>query len=92
MSIEPAQGLRANLLLAYGSKPVSEEAFYAAKQAENRRLAFRRLIYGLCFFHGVVLERHRYGPAGWNAKYQFNMADLKVSLYQLEELVLQVNS
>ena len=90
MSIEPAQGLRANLLLAYRSKPVSKDKFYNAKQAEHRQVAFRRLIYGLCFFHGVVLERHRYGPAGWNANYKFNMSDLTISLCQLEELFLQV--
>ena len=94
ITIEPPQGLRANLLVAYQSKPINEGNFY--NQAEGggngRQLEFQRLIYGLCFFHGVVLERHRYGPAGWNNRYAFNMSDLGISLKQMKEILFKVRN
>ena len=46
-------------------------------------------MYGLAFFHGVVLERRRYGPVGWNDCYDFSRADLSISLRQLYEMFLQ---
>merc|ERR1719362_1144978 len=56
---------------------------------ETRKTEFQRLIYGLCFFHGVVLERHRYGPAGWNNRYAFHMSDLSISLNQMQEILFK---
>jgi dynein heavy chain len=68
---------------------LDDPAFYGVKGYENRRLPLRRLLYGLAFFHGVVLERHRYGPVGWNDSYDFSRADLAISLQQLHEMFLQ---
>ena len=95
ITIEPPQGLRANLLVAYQSKPINEDNFYCHREegnGEQRKTEFQRLIYGLCFFHGVVLERHRYGPAGWNNRYAFNMSDLGISLNQMKEILFKVSS
>ena len=94
ITIEPPQGLRANLLVAYQSKPINVDNFYCQQEGEggngSRQTEFQRLIYGLCFFHGVVLERHRYGPAGWNNRYAFNMSDLGISLNQMKEILFKV--
>ena len=53
---------------------------------------FKKIAFlGICFFHGVVLERRRYGPVGWNnARYGFNVSDLNISLMQMKEVLIQV--
>jgi len=39
---------------------------------------FRACLFGLCFFHGVMLGRKRFGQQGWSRKYGFNMGDLTI--------------
>ncbi len=45
---------------------------------------------GLSFFHGVCLERARYGAAGWNAPQDFDASDLSISLGQLRSMLVDV--
>ncbi|KAH8062045.1 hypothetical protein JL721_8764 [Aureococcus anophagefferens] len=41
-------------------------------------LEFRSCLFGLCFFHSVMLGRKRFGQQGWSRKYGFNMGDLTI--------------
>ena len=34
------------------------------------------ILFGLCHFHSVIIERAKFGPQGWNCAYPFNTGDL----------------
>lgn len=86
MTVEPPQGLKSNMLRAFGSGGtgvVSEKMFEDASKGH----AWKKLLFGLCLFNSVIHERKKYGALGWNVAYEFNDSDLEVSLLQLEMLL-----
>jgi dynein heavy chain len=73
LTIEPPKGLRANVLRSL--IPMTDEVL-----AESpKESAWRRLQFGLKFFHAIVQERRKFGPLGWNIRYEFNDSDLETS-------------
>jgi len=73
LTIEPPKGLRANVLRSLNTT-TDEMLQDSPKQVEWRRLQF-----GLKFFHAIVQERRKFGPLGWNIRYEFNDSDLETS-------------
>ena len=78
MTIEPPRGIKANLLKSYTG--MSEEFFNLC----TKKNEFRFLLFSLCLFHGVTLERGKFGPLGFNIPYEFTNGDLKTSISQLQ--------
>lgn len=78
MTKEAPKGLRANLKNTYYK--LNDQRL----SVTTRPQVFRKLLFGLCFYHAVVCERKRFGALGWNIPYQFNETDLDISMAQLE--------
>jgi len=40
---------------------------------------YKKLLFCLCFFHSVLIERRKFLMLGWNISYDFNDSDFEVS-------------
>jgi dynein heavy chain, axonemal len=77
LTTEPPRGLRANLMKSF--QEMSPESFENAKKPRE----WQKLVFGLCFFHAIIQERRKFGPLGWNIRYEFNDSDLETSVTNL---------
>ncbi|KAH8046934.1 1-aminocyclopropane-1-carboxylate synthase [Aureococcus anophagefferens] len=62
MTIEPPKGMRANLIGSYTTLITTDFVEGVKRSAE-----FKKLLFGLCFFHAVVRERRKFGPGRYYA-------------------------
>ncbi|VDI17489.1 dynein heavy chain, axonemal [Mytilus galloprovincialis] len=88
MTVEPPQGLKANMLRAFGGSGtgvVTEKMYEDSVPGP----AWPKLLFGLCLFNSVIHERRKYGRLGWNIVYGFNDSDLEVSMLQLSNLLTE---
>lgn len=79
---EAPTGLKANMIRCFNEIHVDEYEIFKPDEMFpecSKEHAYKKLLYGLCFFHSVVLERKKFGPLGWNAKYEWNDTDFHVS-------------
>ncbi|XP_053147968.1 dynein axonemal heavy chain 6 isoform X2 [Hemicordylus capensis] len=74
---EPPKGLRANIRRAFTEMTAT---FF-----EENILGkiWRKIIFGICFFHAIIQERKKFGPLGWNICYEFNDSDRECALLNL---------
>jgi len=53
---------------------MSDEQYLRVKEAQK----YRRLFFGLCWFHAVLIERKKFKMLGWNVAYDFNDSDFEI--------------
>ena len=84
---EPPQGIVANLVRAFAN--------FKKEEFEDRDSKVKAILFGLCHFHAVMLERKKFGPMGYNMMYPFSTGDLCDSagvLYNyLENLIIDIS-
>ena len=76
MTVEPPPGMKANLLRSLGG--VGGVVTESVWEDSGPGPAWKRLLFGLCFFNAVVHERKKFGALGWNIPYEFTASDLEV--------------
>lgn len=89
---EPPKGIRANLVRSFNTL-VPEDVFEAFQRLGTfddgvpKDTAWKKLLCGLSFFHAIIQERRKFGPLGWNIRYEFNDTDLETSLASLRKFL-----
>ena len=78
ITIEPPKGLKNNLLRTYNKLENKD------LDDCNKKTEYRTLIFGLSFFHAIVQDRRKYGPIGWNVRYDFTNEDWMVCQKQIK--------
>ena len=85
--MEQPQGVKANLHQAFVSGVIQNSMYNDEDAGED----FRKLVFNLCLFNAVILERKKYGSLGWNIPYEFTNSDLEVSFLSLMDLFYFLN-
>ena len=53
--------------------------FFSKESFEELDSKTKSILFGLCHFHAVMMERKLYGPMGYNMMYPFAVGDLRDS-------------
>uniref|UniRef100_A0A8C3ALZ8 Uncharacterized protein n=1 Tax=Cyclopterus lumpus TaxID=8103 RepID=A0A8C3ALZ8_CYCLU len=78
MTIEPPKGIKANLQKTY-LRLTNDFISSSTKVCSSSPL-----LLSLCLFHGIALERRKFGPLGFNIAYGFTDGDLNICISQLK--------
>jgi len=83
MTNEPPAGVKQNLLRAF--------TYHTKEYFEDLESRIKTVLFGLCYFHTVMIERRKFGAKGFNGSYPFNIGDLRDSALVLRNY-LESNS
>jgi dynein heavy chain len=72
MTTEPPKGLRSNLLTLYNT--IGETQFNRC----SLQSVYKKLLFGLVWFHALLLERRKFKSLGFNIPYDFNESDFAI--------------
>jgi len=73
MTTEPPKGLKANMTRLVNN--ISEAKFASSQRPDK----YKKLLYSMCWFHAVLVDRRKFLNLGWNIPYDFNDSDFEVS-------------
>jgi dynein heavy chain, axonemal len=82
VTTEPPRGMKANMKRSLNL--VETWTDFETCEGVNGVAAWKKLAFGICFFHGIVQERRKFGPLGWNIAYEFNDSDLETAIATLK--------
>uniref|UniRef100_H2ZI81 Dynein axonemal heavy chain 2 n=1 Tax=Ciona savignyi TaxID=51511 RepID=H2ZI81_CIOSA len=71
MTTEPPKGLKANMKRLYHL--IQEPQFTRCTKPAK----YKKLLFSLCFFHSLLIERKKFLMLGWNIIYGFNDSDFE---------------
>ena len=69
---EPARGTKANLMRALAN--FNDDTMEQCQKDKE----YKMLLFHLCVFHALMVERRKFGPQGFNRVYNFNPSDLMI--------------
>jgi len=75
---EPPKGIKANVGRSFLD---IDETWYNTCSKDQE---FKKMFFGLCLFHAIILERKKYGAIGWNIPYGWMNSDLETCQLQLK--------
>lgn len=93
MTTDPPKGIKANLQRTYFNIITAEDiettdiVKVGKKDAAFQKRVWCNLLFSLSLFHAVVQERRKFGPHGWNVRYEFSDADLSTSMAMLKNFL-----
>jgi dynein heavy chain len=75
---EPPKGVKANVKRTFYE--MTEEQYESCSKPEP----YKKMLFSLAMFHAIIQERRKFGPLGWNIRYEFNGSDIEVSMMTLK--------
>ena len=78
---EPPKGIKTNVMRSLNT--FNDEMLETSSKPNE----WKKLLLSLCFFHAVTQERRKFGPLGWNIRYEFNESDLETSITMLKNFL-----
>ena len=82
ITLEPPRGIKPNISRSF--KELNEDTL---NSCHTRKREWLQCLYSLTFFHALLQERRKYGPLGFNVRYDFNDSDLEMSLNTLKNFL-----
>ena len=73
LTTEPPSGIKGNV------KKLFDELTDEKMGECNKKDKFPKIIFSLAVFHAIIQERKKFGPIGFNIRYDFNLADFETS-------------
>ena len=100
---EPPKGIRANMKRAFTdinatffethrefssfppSRSIDRSTF--VRSSTGLETDWKKIVFGICFFHAILLERKKFGPLGFNIRYEFNDVNRPLSPSRRRSLI-----
>jgi len=79
---EPPKGLKANIHRSF-TETITDDIYEGC----SKEATWKKLLFGLSFFHGLIQERRKFGAIGWNIPYEWNDSDLRASVQSLRNYI-----